>query len=181
MSAQRAEGLPAVTDVVAAFRRALDGSVQGSAGGVMDLLLELHDNNRAQWTREDSVRDPNADDAAVACAKRDIDTLNARRHRLVEAIDAAADAALDQDWSATPCTESPAMTFDRLSVLVIRIHFTERAAHSSRSDRDAYATRLPVLHRQLATMEQALEALLQEVRDGQKRFVPYQSLKLYES
>ena len=36
--------------------------------------------------------------------------------------------------------------------------FTERAASSPRRDRDVYAARLPVLHRQLAIMQAALEA-----------------------
>ena len=46
-------------------------------------------------------------------------------------------------------------------------------------DRDRYAARLPVLHEQLASLQAALEALFDDVRTGRKRFVPYQSLKLY--
>ena len=71
------------------------------------------------------------------------------------------------------------MVFDRLSVLVIRISSTEDAATSERDDRDLYAARLPVLRRQLALLQEALEALFDDVRTGRKRFVPYQSLKLY--
>jgi hypothetical protein len=173
--------LPSVIDVVAEFRNTLEEHAHRPVGAVMQLLLDLHDINLAQWCREDSVRSHDADDAAVASAKRDIDALNTRRHHLVEAIDAAVDAAIAQTPSAIPATESPASVFDRLSILVIRIYFTERAANSPRSERDAYAARLPVLHRQLAMMQEALEALLDEVRDGRKRFVPHQSFKLYES
>ena len=178
---QSAESLPSVIDVVAEFRSTLEQRARRPAGAVMKLLLDLHDNNVAQWNREDSVRSDDADDAAVAAAKRDIDALNMRRHHLVEAIDAAVDAAIAQTPSATPATESPASVFDRLSILVTRIHFTERAARSPRRDRDAYAARLPVLHRQLAVMQAALEALLDELREGRKSFVPHQSFKLYES
>ena len=110
-----------------------------------------------------------------------LDALNLRRHHLVEAIDAAIDAAIVQTPSAAPATESPASVYDRLSILVIRIHFTERAASSPRPDRDAFAMRLPVLRRQLEFLQEALEVLLHELRDGRKRFVPHQSLKLYES
>jgi hypothetical protein len=178
---QSAEGLPSVSEVVAEFHTALDELPRRQAGAVMELLRNLHDNNLTQWRREDSVRDDDASDAVIAEAKRDIDALNLRRHHLVEAIDAAVDSAIAQTPSATPATESPASVFDRLSILVIRIHFTERAASSPRPDRDAFAARLPVLRRQLEFLQEALEALLQELREGHKRFVPHQSLKLYES
>jgi hypothetical protein len=115
----------------------------------------------------------------VANAKREINSLNAQRHHLVEAIDAAIDDAISQIPSATPSTESPGMVFDRLSVLVIRVHHTELVAVANPSDGNPYVTRLPVLHGQLALLEEALTALLDEIRAGTKRFVPYQSLKLY--
>ena len=181
MSSLPGESLPSVAAVVAEFRHTFEAGAQRDGGAAMQLLLDLHDNNVTQWNREDSVRSDDADDAAVAAAKRDIDALNMRRHHLVEAIDAAVDAAMVQTVSATPATESPASVFDRLSILVIRIYFTERAASSPRPDRDAYAARLPVLHRQLETLQTALEALLDELREGRKRFVPHQSFKLYES
>jgi hypothetical protein len=178
---QSAESLPSVSDVVAEYRSTLDEHPRRKAGPVMELLRNLHDNNLTQWRREDSVRNDDASDALIAEAKRDIDALNLRRHHLVEAIDAAVDAAIAQTPSATPATESPASVFDRLSILVIRIHFTERAASSPRPDHDAFAARLPVLRRQLELLQEALEALLRELCEGQKRFVPHQSLKLYES
>ena len=71
------------------------------------------------------------------------------------------------------------MAFDRLSVLVIRISFTEGLASSQRADRELYAARVPVLEQQLAHLRDALEALFDDVRTGRRRFVPYQSLKLY--
>ena len=52
------------------------------------------------------------------------------------------------------------MVFDRLSVLMIRIHHTQLAAGSGRSDADVYAARLPILHQQLALLEEALDAAL---------------------
>ena len=149
--------------------------------GVLGLLLRLHHNNVVQWNREDAARRDQADDHAVAAAKRDIDALNTKRHELVEAIDAALAIGIEQAPAAPPTTESPAMVFDRLSVLVIRISFTESAASSQRDDRDLYAARVPVLHQQLVLLQEALEALYDDVQTGRKRFVPYQSLKLYGS
>ena len=181
MSSRPADSLPSVSDVVVEFQDTLEERPRRQATAVMEILRDLHDNNLTQWRREDSVRSDDATDAMIAAAKRDIDALNLRRHHLVEAVDAAVDAAIAQTPSATPATESPASVFDRLSILVIRIYFTERAASSPRPDCDAFAARLPVLRRQLELLQEALEALLQELRDGRKRFVPHQSLKLYES
>ncbi len=135
--------------------------------------------NLDQWDLEDKGRGPGVDDATVADTKRAIDRLNAGRHHLVEAIDAAIDREVAQTASAPLVTESPAMAFDRLSVLVIRIHHTERAAGGEAPDTDAYAARLPVLHRQLADLQEAIDRLIEDVRGGTRRFVPYQSLKLY--
>jgi hypothetical protein len=171
--------LPPISGVIAEFRRALVEPTRPPSKGVLGLLLDLHHNNVVQWNREDAARRDDADDGAVAAAKRDIDALNTKRHELVEAIDAALAAAIDQAPTASPTTESPATALDRLSVLVIRTSHTERAASSERADRDLYAARLPVLHQQLALLQEALEALFDDVRTGRKRFVPYQSLKLY--
>jgi hypothetical protein len=181
MPSPSADGVPSVGDVVDEFQRALRKGAPPPSGDVLGLLLELHRNNLDQWRREDVTRVPDADDATVAAAKRDIDALNATRHGLVEAVDAALAAAIEQEPSATPLTESPAMVFDRLSVLAIRIHFTESAARAAAADGESYAARLPLLRHQLAVARQALEALFEDVCTGQKRFLPYQSLKLYGS
>jgi hypothetical protein len=171
--------VPAVTDVIAEFRRALREPMPPAHHGVLELLLGLHHNNALQWGREDAARRDDADDRAVADAKRDIDALNTKRHEYVEAIDAALVAVMEQSPSAPPTTESPAMVFDRLSVLVIRIASTEDAARTDGADHVLYAARLPVLHEQLELLQAALEALFDDVRTSRKRFVPYRSLKLY--
>jgi hypothetical protein len=179
--AARFANVPSITDVIVEFRLALREPAPPARGGVLGLLLGLHHNNLVQWIREDAARRDHADDHAVAAAKRDIDALNTKRHELVEAIDAALAAGIEQAPATPPTTESPGMVFDRVSVLVIRISFTESAASSQRADHDLYAARVPVLHQQLALLQEALEALFDDVRTGRKRFVPYQSLKLYGS
>jgi hypothetical protein len=68
------------------------------------------------------------------------------------------------------------MVFDRLSVLTIRIHYTAQAAGKGGA---GYTDRLAVLEEQLAVLERAADALFDDVRTGRRRFVPYQSLKLY--
>ena len=173
------DDLPTSDHVVAEFRRALRDPEDRSTRRLVGRLVDLLRSNLDQWNLEDTARGPGADDAAVAGAKRAIDRLNARRHHLVEEIDAAIDRAVTQAASAPLATESPAMVFDRLSVLVIRIHHTELAAGEDASSADLYAARLPVLYRQLAELQQAIDSLIAHVRDGTMRFVPYQSLKLY--
>ena len=110
--------------------------------GLMQLLLELLRSNLAQWELEDVTRTPGADDATVARAKRSIDRLNLERHRLAERVDAAIDAALVQSATATLSTESPAMAFDRLSVLAIRLDRTRRAARMAGNGGDDFGQRL---------------------------------------
>ena len=46
---------------------------------------------------------------------------------------------------------------------------------------DAHATRVARVQAQLALLEEALDGLFADVRAGRKRFVPYESLKLYGS
>jgi Protein of unknown function (DUF4254) len=173
------DDLPTSDHVVAEFRRALDDPEHRSTRSLVDRLLDLLRSNLDQWNLEDHARGPGADDGTVAEAKRAIDQLNAGRHRIVEEIDAAIDRAVAQTASASLATESPAMAFDRLSVLMIRIHYTERAAGEEASEAGGYAARLPLLYLQLADLQQAIDGLIADVRDGTRRFVPYQSLKLY--
>ena len=170
----RATDVPSAAEVVALFQRAVRQSEPAVADGVMRMLLDLHRNNLEQWRCEDASRGVDASDATVAAAKRAIDAHNAIRHGLVEAIDAALATAVEQDRSAEPATESPAMVFDRLSVLTIRLHVTEAGA-----GRDGFAGRLALVSDQLTTLQQALDGLFDDIRAGRKRFVPYQSLKLY--
>jgi hypothetical protein len=174
------DGVPRVADVGAAFARFLADAEERPHDGVLSVLLDLHSNNLTQWNREDAARRPDIDAAALAAAKRDIDRLNAVRHRLMETIDAAIDAAIRQNPLAPLCTDTPAMAYDRLSVLIIRIHFTDRAAAEYPGAAE-YAARLPALHRQRDVLEEALHQLFDELQAGRRRFVPYESLKLYQA
>lgn len=172
-------GIVPTSAVIELFRHELDGSGDQPDDPLLRLLLDLHRNNIAQWGFEDETRRPGAAPASIADAKREIDRLNAKRHGFVEAVDATIDAAIAQTPTATPATESPGMVYDRLSVLVLRLHHTELAVRAEQSSGSQYAQRLPVLDEQLVVLEEALDALLADVRAGTRRFVPYQHLKLY--
>ena len=171
-----AQPLPDVASVVDAYARALDDDRwPAEAGDVMGTLLALHRNNVEQWRCEDVTRAAYHDDHVVAAAKRDIDRLNANRHRLVEAVDAAYAAAIVQDASAPPATEAPGMVFDKLSVVVIRLQVTRDTARVQ----GELAARVPVLEAQRDELAAALVALLADVTAGRRRFTPARSHKLY--
>ncbi len=140
------------------------------------MACELLASNARQWDLEDVSHHPAATDPAVAAAKRAIDGLNLARHALVERIDAAVDAALEQSPSATLATETPGMVVDRLSVLVIRL--TRTGAAAADGDR-GFTERLPVLRAQLAALTVAFDGYLDELRDGRRRFLRAEQLKLY--
>jgi hypothetical protein len=171
--------LPPVAEIVVGLERALSDDRPVSPSVMLALLLELHDSNVRQWDLEDVTRASQASDSVIADAKRAIDKLNLTRHHLIEEIDLAVHAELEQSTSAPLATESPGMVFDRLSVLVIRIARTAEKARSVSDEADTYTVRLPSLRRQLAALSAALESLLRDVRAGTRRFLPYEHLKLY--
>lgn len=146
---------------------------------VMDPILALHRSNALQWDREDDAREDPADDAIVAAAKRDIDQLNTTRHGFIEAIDRAILRAIDPHDGAQLVTESPGMAIDRLSVLVIRLASTEARTASGTTDAGLYAERLPRLRSQLSALEEAIATLFDDLATGTRRFLAYESLKLY--
>jgi len=167
--------LPPVAEIVADMERAATGRRTDAETGWKTAIVNLVQSNLRQWDLEDATRDPGASDAQVAHAKREIDRLNVGRHRLVEEIDAAIDSVLDQSATAPLATESPGMVLDRLSVLVIR---RARTAAACRRDPEL-ADRVRALEAQVGSLAAALDSYLDELRAGTKRFVRYQSLKLY--
>jgi hypothetical protein len=171
-----------VAGVAAAFRRALvdpPGAPVASADGLLGALLGLHANNISQWALEDSARFPGATDPTVAEAKRGIDRLNLARHHFVERVDELVTGGAARLPGARPATEGPGMAFDRLSVLVIRMHHTDLAGRGPGPAAASYAARLPALREQLDWLEGGIEQLLSDLRDGTRYVVPYRHLKLY--
>ena len=156
--------VPPASEVATCFRRSLEavaapedrhrsdgqqGPDQIDSGGLMQLLRELLLSNLEQWELEDVTRSPGVEDVVIAQPKRSIDRLNLERHRMAERVDSAIDAALVKSTTATPSTESPAMAFDRLSVLAIRLDRTQRAARMAGNDVGDFGWRLLRLSAQL--------------------------------
>ena len=169
--------LPPAGEIVAEMRRSAVEARPTGAPPWAVLIVDLVESNLRQWDLEDTSRDPGASDAEVAEAKREIDRLNMGRHRLVEAIDAAIDSVIDQPPMAPLATESPGMVLDRLSVLVIR---RVRTVAAARRD-PAIAERVRALDAQIDALSSALNSYIDELRAGHRRFIRYESFKLYGS
>jgi hypothetical protein len=167
--------LPRGADLVREMAGAICGDAPGPAPALGGLVAELARVNAQQWDFEDTTRGVTASDSVVASAKRAIDRLNLKRHRLVQEIDAAIASQLDPPATAVLATESPGMVLDRLAVLVIR-----RSRTATASVRDhAYLERLPALDTQLTTLVAAFDAYADELGRGARRFVTHDPLKLY--
>lgn len=169
--------LPPAAELVAKMVGVIEGDGETDGIACNPLIVDLVESNLRQWDLENTTREPDASDAVVANAKREIDRLNLGRHQLVEELDAAIDGALDQPADAPIATESPGMVLDRMSVLVIRRARTADAA----SQEPAHAERVTALDSRLAALSVAFDALMDDLRAGTRRFLRYEHLKLYES
>jgi Protein of unknown function (DUF4254) len=169
--------LPSAHELITEMDRAVRGQPPGPVPVLDGRVAEIVRSNLRQWELEDTTREPRASDAVIASAKRAIDRLNLDRHRLVQEIDAAIEASLDQPATARMVTESPGMVLDRLSVLVIR---RARTAALS-SGNETYAARLPAIDGQLTALSAAFDDYLEDLRAGTRRFVVYEHFKLYSA
>jgi hypothetical protein len=155
----------------------------GDAGGPLaDLIMAQHRANFDLWHQEDEARNPDAPDARITAVKHAIDGLNQRRNDLVETIDGLLSASLTQAPASPLHSETPGMMIDRLSILALKIYHTrEEAARPSASaaHREKNSARLATLLQQRGDLAGCLDALLEEVRAGTRRFKIYRQMKMY--
>ncbi len=131
--------------------------------------LHLHAMNFGLWHHEDAVRRTGIGDHEVACRKRRIDDLNARRNAAIEEIDATLLHDIRPNPTAPLHTETPGTIVDRLSVLALRISHTNRAVDPG--------PHLAVLEEQYGDLFCGLERLLALLRAGDIRFKLYRQYK----
>jgi Protein of unknown function (DUF4254) len=147
------------------------------------LITAQHRENFDLWHEEDKARDPHATDADIAQVKRAIDRLNQRRNDLVEKIDQWLLANLPPQNPAAPLnSETPGLIIDRLSILALRIYHTRIEAHresATEAHRLRNASRLTLLEEQRDDLAGCLDALLDAVRSGSRRFKLYRQMKMY--
>ena len=178
-----AEDVPSAGDVVAHFQRALDGGTPTPSGDVLGLLLELHRNNLDQWQREDATRAPGrrrrhgrGGEARHRRAqhhpprpgrghRRGTGGRSSSRRRRRRRPRRA------RRWCSTGCRCSPSASTSPRAPPVGPAPDGDRLPRPVAAPAASSST----------IVVQALEGLFDDVRAGRKRFVPYQSLKLYGS
>jgi len=154
-------------------------------GAVEYLLYAKNWIDTVQWHLEDIIRDPNIDPVTALHIKRRIDTSNQERTNMVEQID---DWFLDQyalvecKPDATINTESPAWAIDRLSILELKIyHMQIEAARTDATEQHHQLClhKLKVLLEQRADLSLAINQLLQDIAEGNKKMKVYRQMKMY--
>jgi hypothetical protein len=155
-----------------------------SRTGASEVLSDLRAAHEQLWALEDCARSTSADDAEIARVKRAIDRENGRRHRLIDALDAALRAGV------APCrppaqrcySETLGELCDRLLILDLKIANLQRltqdvelpSAESARcSERHAHQARWR------AHLQQCLAEQLADHGTGRALLAPRAEFKLY--
>lgn len=138
-----------------------------------------------QWHLEDIIRDPEINPEEALKIKRWIDKSNQERTDTVEYIDS---------WflneyknvkllpEAKINTESPAWAIDRFSILALKIyHMKEEAERedASTEHQEKSAKKLDVLYEQKRDLSTAIEELLSDIANGNKKMKVYKQMKMY--
>lgn len=153
--------------------------------GAAEALSELRAAHERLWALEDCARSTSADDAEIARVKRAIDRENGRRHRLIDAVDAALSAAAAAPYrpATQRCySETLAELCDRLLILDLKLANLQRlaldldlpAAETTRCrDRHQHQIRWR-LH-----LQQCLAQQLADHHSGRAVLAPRAEFKLY--
>ena len=138
-----------------------------------------------QWAYEDIIRDPNINAEDALLLKRKIDASNQDRTDTVEYIDSY---FLDQyqnvkvSKDAKINSESPAWAIDRLSILALKLYHmkieTERS-DASENHKLICKEKLAILFEQRKDLSQAIDDLLNDIKNGNKFMKTYKQMKMY--
>ena len=138
-----------------------------------------------QWHYEDIIRDPQIDPVAALILKRQIDASNQDRTDMVEYLDSyflTENKNVEVKDNASINTESPAWGVDRLSILALKVyHMNEEATRTDASEdhKTACQEKLNVLLEQRVDLSIAIDALLQDIANGDKYMKVYKQMKMY--
>ena len=149
------------------------------------LLYKKNWIDTVQWHYEDLIRDPKISPNNALSLKRKIDSSNQDRTDTVEYIDSfyySKFKTVEINKNASINTESPAWAIDRLSILALKIfHMKEESQRSSGSKehRDSCKKKLLILMEQKNDLSEAIDQLLQDMKNGLKYMKVYKQMKMY--
>ncbi len=138
-----------------------------------------------QWHLEDIIRDPEINPKKALQIKRKIDASNQDRTDLVEQIDdyylsLFQDVKLKND--ARLNTESPAWAIDRLSILALKIYHMKIEAERTeieQNQKEKNRHKLSVLLEQRKDLSLAINQLLDDLHNGNRKMKTYRQMKMY--
>jgi hypothetical protein len=146
----------------------------------IDLLSELGCVHMQLWELEDLARSSVAKSSQIAEVKRRIDILNARRHILVDAIDAKVLRICPMPTVAY--SETPGEISDRLLIITLKISANSAIAvdqllpHRIQDDGSKREARLRSWRSHL---QMCLSSLLNDIAEGRASLPPRAEFKLY--
>ena len=149
------------------------------------LLYKKNWIDTVQWHYEDLIRDPKILPNNALSLKRKIDSSNQDRTDTVEYIDSfyySKFKNVEVNENASINTESPAWAIDRLSILALKIfHMKEESERSSGSKehRGLCKKKLLILMEQKNDLSEAIDQLLQDMKNGLKYMKVYKQMKMY--
>ena len=149
------------------------------------LLYKKNWIDTVQWHYEDLIRDPKISPNNALSLKRKIDSSNQDRTDTVEYIDSfyyLKFKNVEVNENASINTESPAWAIDRLSILALKIfHMKEESERSSGSKehRGLCKKKLLILMEQKNDLSEAIDQLLQDMKNGLKYMKVYKQMKMY--
>jgi hypothetical protein len=146
----------------------------------------LHLANFELWHQEDKARDIKSGVAAIAAAKRAIDSINQRRNDQIERCDELLLGELSAknlpNSQAELHSETPGMMLDRLSIMSLKMYHTREEMEripSPPGHRERNLRRLAILQQQRNDLATCLDRLWHRVYHGESRFQVYRQLKMY--
>ncbi len=148
--------------------------------------IEILCSNYKLWHLEDLARDIDADDKTIASVKRQIDKQNQIRNDNIEKLDILIYNYLKEN-NITPKTddfnsETPGSIVDRITILSLKIyHMKEETLRKDASPEHIKncKNKLEILINQRNDLAIALEKLLKDIINGNKKHKLYFQFKMY--
>lgn len=159
--------------------RAVAVRLAAASGVPMALLRSLHDLHGHQWQLEDATRNHQASALRIAEGKAEIDESNARRHRMINAIDAV--AGVGQAERATHYySETIGELCDRLLILDHKLAALGGIGeHADESSAEPWSAAVHHVSKICAHLSVVVTQLIDDMATGRAALPPHAGVKVY--